>query len=310
MSRVAFLFPGQGAQRAGMGKDFYEVSAVARKVIDEAGEWLGLDLKKLCFEEDERLNQTEYTQAALLTVCLAMEKTLETYGIFPEVTAGLSLGEYCAIETAGALSLKDAVLTVRKRGLLMEEAVPAGVGAMAAVLGMDAAAIQAVIQNREGVWIANDNCPGQLVITGEKTAVEEVGILLKEAGARRVLPLKVSGPFHSPLLNTAGEKLAEVLAPCKLSGLKIPYISNTLAEPVTDKTKIKDLLTRHISSPVRWRESMEELIREGVGTFIEIGPGKTLSGFLKKIDRNAVVYSIQTMEDLEKTVELLKGRNL
>ena len=142
MSRVAFLFPGQGAQRAGMGKDFYEVSAVARKVIDEAGEWLGLDLKKLCFEEDERLNQTEYTQAALLTVCLAMEKTLETYGIFPEVTAGLSLGEYCAIETAGALSLKDAVLTVRKRGLLMEEAVPAGVGAMAAVLGMDAAAIQ------------------------------------------------------------------------------------------------------------------------------------------------------------------------
>ena len=160
MSRVAFLFPGQGAQRAGMGKDFYEVSAVARKVIDEAGEWLGLDLKKLCFEEDERLNQTEYTQAALLTVCLAMEKTLETYGIFPEVTAGLSLGEYCAIETAGALSLKDAVLTVRKRGLLMEEAVPAGVGAMAAVLGMDAAAIQAVIQNREGVWIANDNCGG------------------------------------------------------------------------------------------------------------------------------------------------------
>ena len=264
-----------------MGKDFYEVSAVARKVIDEAGEWLGLDLKKLCFEEDERLNQTEYTQAALLTVCLAMEKTL-----------------------------KDAVLTVRKRGLLMEEAVPAGVGAMAAVLGMDAAAIQAVIQNREGVWIANDNCPGQLVITGEKTAVEEAGILLKKAGARRVLPLKVSGPFHSPLLNTAGEKLAEVLAPCKLSGLKIPYISNTLAEPVTDKTKIKDLLTRQISSPVRWRESMEELIREGVGTFIEIGPGKTLSGFLKKIDRNAVVYSIQTMEDLEKTVELLKGRNL
>ena len=167
-----------------------------------------------------------------------------------------------------------------------------------------------MIQNREGVWIANDNCPGQLVITGEKTAVEEAGILLKEAGARRVLPLKVSGPFHSPLLNTAGEKLAEVLAPCKLSGLKIPYISNTLAEPVTDKTKIKDLLTRQISSPVRWRESMEELIREGVDTFIEIGPGKTLSGFLKKIDRNAVVYSIQTMEDLEKTVELLKGRNL
>ena len=166
MSKIAFLFPGQGAQKAGMGKDFYEAFATAREVIDKAGEWLDLDLKKLCFEEDERLNQTEYTQAALLTVCLAMEKTLETYGILPDVTAGLSLGEYCALETAGALSLKDAVLTVRKRGILMEEAVPAGVGAMAAVLGMDAAAIQAVIGEKEGVWIANDNCPGQLVITG------------------------------------------------------------------------------------------------------------------------------------------------
>lgn len=307
MSKIAFLFPGQGAQKAGMGKDFYEAFATAREVIDKAGEWLDLDLKKLCFEEDERLNQTEYTQAALLTVCLAMEKTLETYGILPDVTAGLSLGEYCALETAGALSLKDAVLTVRKRGILMEEAVPAGVGAMAAVLGMDAAEIQAVIGEKEGVWIANDNCPGQLVITGEKKAVEEAGVLLKEAGAKRVLPLKVSGPFHSPLLEEAGEKLAEVLAPCELSELKIPYISNTLAEPVTDKTKIKELLARQISSPVRWRESMEELIREGVDTFIEIGPGKTISGFLKKIDRNAVVYSIQTVEDLEKTVELLKA---
>ena len=137
--------------------------------------------------------------------------------------------------------------------------------------------------------------------------MEEAGVLLKEAGAKRVLPLKVSGPFHSPLLEEAGEKLAEVLAPCELSELKIPYISNTLAEPVTDKTKIKELLARQISSPVRWRESMEELIREGVDTFIEIGPGKTISGFLKKIDRNAVVYSIQTVEDLEKTVELLKA---
>ena len=307
MSKIAFLFPGQGVQKAGMGKDFYEAFAAAREVIDKAGDWLDLDLKTLCFEEDERLNQTEYTQAALLTVCLAMEKTLETYGILPDVTAGLSLGEYCALETAGALSLKDAVLTVRKRGILMEEAVPAGVGAMAAVLGMDATAIQAVIGEKEGVWIANDNCPGQLVITGEKKAVEEAGVLLKEAGAKRVLPLKVSGPFHSPLLEEAGEKLAEVLAPCGLSELKIPYISNTLAEPVKDKTKIKELLARQISSPVRWRESMEELIREGVDTFIEIGPGKTISGFLKKIDRNAVVYSIQTVEDLEKTVELLKA---
>ena len=307
MSKIAFLFPGQGVQKAGMGKDFYEAFAAAREVIDKAGDWLDLDLKTLCFEEDERLNQTEYTQAALLTVCLAMEKTLETYGILPDVTAGLSLGEYCALETAGALSLKDAVLTVRKRGILMEEAVPAGVGAMAAVLGMDATAIQAVIGEKEGVWIANDNCPGQLVITGEKKAVEEAGVLLKEAGAKRVLPLKVSGPFHSPLLEEAGEKLAEVLAPCGLSELKIPYISNTLAEPVKDKTKIKELLARQISSPVRWRESMEELIREGVDTFIEIGPGKTIRGFLKKIDRNAVVYSIQTVEDLEKTVELLKA---
>ena len=288
-----------------MGKDFYETSRVSRKVIDDASGWLGLDLKKLCFEEDGRLDQTGYTQAALLTVCLAMEKALETYGVFPDVTAGLSLGEYCAIETAGALSLKDAVLTVRKRGVLMEEAVPSGVGAMAAVLGMNAAEIQAVTAERKGVWIANDNCPGQLVITGEKEAVEETAVLLKEAGAKRILPLKVSGPFHSPLLIPAGEKLAEVLKPCELSELKIPYISNTIAEAVTDRAMIKELLARQIASPVRWRESMEALIREGVDTFIEIGPGKTLSGFLRKIDRNAVVYSVQTIEDLEKTAEML-----
>ena len=305
MSRVAFLFPGQGAQRAGMGKDFYEVSAVARKVIDEAGEWLGLDLKKLCFEEDERLNQTEYTQAALLTVCLAMEKTLETYGIFPEVTAGLSLGEYCAIETAGALSLKDAVLTVRKRGLLMEEAVPAGVGAMAAVLGMDAAAIQAVIQNREGVWIANDNCPGQLVITGEKTAVEEAGILLKEAGARRVLPLKVSGPFHSALLKNAGEQLAEELKSVKLSTPWIPYVSNVTADYVTDASQVAELLKQQVSSPVQFTQSIERMIADGVDTFIEIGPGKTLSSFVRKIDRNVKVYNIEKPEDLDRVMEEL-----
>ena len=308
MSRVAFLFPGQGTQRAGMGKDFYEVSAVARKVIDEAGEWLGLDLKKLCFEEDERLNQTEYTQAALLTVCLAMEKTLETYGIFPEVTAGLSLGEYCAIETAGALSLKDAVLTVRKRGLLMEEAVPAGVGAMAAVLGMDAAAIQAVIQNREGVWIANDNCPGQLVITGEKTAVEEAGILLKEAGARRVLPLKVSGPFHSAMLKGAGEKLGEELKHVTVHTPAIPYVANVTADYVTKEEEIKPLLEKQVSSSVRWQQTIERLIADGADKFVEIGPGKTLTGFMRKINRDVAAVNIDKYEDFEKFVAESKNK--
>lgn len=307
MSKTAFIFPGQGAQKAGMGKDFYDTFETARAVFDQASQWLDLNMKELCFEPNDKLDLTEYTQAALVTTCLAMEKVIEEKGLHPDVTAGLSLGEYCAIEAAGAMTVKDAVTTVRKRGILMEQAVPAGQGGMAAVLGMDSAQIEAVTDAIEGVSIANYNCPGQIVITGVKAAVDEASVKLKEAGARRVLPLNVSGPFHSAMLTEAGEKLAGVLEDVTISPLKIPYVTNVTAQYVEGSSETKALLARQISSSVRWQQSVENMIAQGVDIFVEIGPGKTLAGFIKKIDKDAKVYNIQTVEDMESVLaELLK----
>ena len=302
MSKIAFIFPGQGAQKAGMGKDFYEKSPSAREIFDQASQWLSLDMKALCFEKNDRLNLTEYTQAALVTTCLAMEKVVEEHGIYPDVTAGLSLGEYCAISVSGGMSVKDAITTVRKRGILMEQAVPAGEGSMAAVLGLEAQAIETVISGTKAE-IANYNCPGQIVITGPKTAVEEASLKLKEAGARRVLPLVVSGPFHSSLLRDAGEKLKKELEKVEFNPLKIPYVTNVTAEYVTDIKETEELLARQISSSVRWQQSVEKMITEGVDTFVEIGPGKTLAGFMKKIAPEVKTYNIQTTEDLEQIMK-------
>ena len=305
MSKIAFIFPGQGAQKAGMGKDFYENSKTAAEVIDRASELLGLDMKALCFEENDLLDQTEYTQAALVTVCMAMEKVLRERGLAPDVTAGLSLGEYCAIASAGGMSTENAITTVRKRGILMHNAVPGGQGAMAAVLGLDAGKIEEVLADRSGVMIANYNCPGQIVITGWKEDVEQAADALKEAGAKRVLPLNVSGPFHSSLLKQAGEELGKELEQVDFSDLRIPYVTNVTAEYVTDITKTKELLARQVASSVRWQQSMELLIADGVDTFVEIGPGKTLAGFLRKINREVKVYNVGTWEDVDKVVNEL-----
>ena len=302
MSKIAFIFPGQGAQKAGMGQDFYEKYPSAREIFDQASQWLSLDMKALCFEKNDRLNLTEYTQAALVTTCLAMEKVVEEYGIHPDVTAGLSLGEYCAISVSGGMSVKDAITTVRKRGILMEQAVPAGEGSMAAVLGLEAQAIETVISGTKAE-IANYNCPGQIVITGLKAAVEEASLKLKAAGARRVLPLAVSGPFHSSLLRDAGEKLKKELEKVEFNPLKIPYVTNVTAEYVTDIKETEELLARQISSSVRWQQSVEKMITEGVDTFVEIGPGKTLAGFMKKIAPEVKTYNIQTTEDLEQIMK-------
>ena len=207
---VAFIFPGQGAQVTGMGKDFYEQTETGRRVFDKASELLGFSMPELCFEPDERLDLTEYTQAAMVTTSIAMMKVLmEQKGIAPDVAAGLSLGEYCALAAAGAMSEEDAITAVRKRGILMQQAVPAGIGGMAAVLGMEAAAIEAVLEEIEDVQIANYNCPGQIVISGKKEAVELAGEKLKGAGAKRVIPLNVSGPFHSRMLAEAGRELGK-----------------------------------------------------------------------------------------------------
>ena len=300
MSKTGWIFPGQGAQIAGMGKDFYEQSEVAREVIDGASELLKLDMKKLCFEENERLHQTEYTQAAMVTICMAMEQVLRSMGAAPDVTAGLSLGEYCAIASAGGMNRQDAILAVRKRGILMQNAVPDGKGSMAAVLGMKADEIETAISEIEGVGIANYNCPGQSVITGWKEAVEQAGERLKENGAKRVLPLNVSGPFHSPLLQEAGQELKKVLDRVEFSNLEVPYVTNVTAQYVYDVKETKELLVQQITSPVRWQQSVEEMIRQGVYTFVEIGPGRTLSGFLRKINRDVKVYQVSTWEDIEK----------
>lgn len=306
MGKTAFIFPGQGAQKTGMGKDFYEADRVARQVYDLAGGWLGLDMRALCFEENDKLDLTEYTQAAMLVTCLAMEKVVEERGLTPDVTAGLSLGEYCAIETAGGMDLRDAVLTVRKRGILMEHAVPAGQGSMAAVLGLEKETIEEVLRAIPGADIANYNCPGQIVITGRAESVERASLRLKNHGARRVLPLNVSGPFHSTMLKPAGKKLLKELDKVAWSELKIPYVTNVTAEYVTDCGKIKNLLAEQISSPVRWQQSVERMIADGVDTFVEIGPGKTLTGFIRKIDKNVRALNIQTLEDVDTVMETLK----
>lgn len=298
--KTAWIFPGQGAQKCGMGKDFYEKSTAARQIYDEASRLLGLDMAALCFEENERLDQTEYTQAALVTTCLAMAEALRDVLPAPDVTAGLSLGEYCAIAAAGGMRIEDAVTTVRKRGIFMQNAVPDGQGAMSAVLGLTGEQIEAAIAGLEGVYIANYNCPGQIVITGFAQGVEKASEVLLEAGAKRVLPLKVSGPFHSPMMKEAGEKLEQVLQEIELSPLRIPYVTNVTAEYVKEIGDTRKLLKEQAASSVRWQQSMERMIADGVTTFIEIGPGRTLAGFLKKISRDVKVINIAAWEDQEK----------
>ena len=308
MSKIAFIYPGQGAQTAGMGKDFYENGALAKEIFDKGSEILDLDLRELCFEKNDRLDKTEYTQAAMVTACLAMTREVEAKGLKPDMTAGLSLGEYCAIAAAGGMSDLDAIRTVRARGIYMENAAPEGSGAMAAVLGMEASVIEDAIRDIEGVSIANYNCPGQIVITGEAQAVEKATEALKAAGTKRVIPLKVSGPFHSKMLTGAGEKLGEVLQNVELHDVEIPYTTNVTAQFVRDKDQIKDLLVAQVSSSVRWQQCVETMIEDGVDTFVEIGPGKTLSGFMRKINRNVKVINIQTVEDFEKAVEELQQK--
>lgn len=305
MSKIAFIFPGQGAQKAGMGKDFYEQSETAKRIFDQAACLLNLDMKELCFEENDRLDQTEYTQAALVTTCLAMAAVLEERGVHPDVTAGLSLGEYCAIAEAGGMKTQDAIVAVRKRGILMQNAVPKGKGAMSAVLGMTAEAIHQVIDEMDGVSIANYNCPGQIVITGLTESVNKAAESLKEAGAKRVLPLNVSGPFHSPLLKEAGEELIKVLDKIGFQPLKIPYVTNVTAEYIRDITNTKELLGKQVASSVMWQQSIEAMLADGVDIFVEIGPGRTLAGFMRKISRDVKMLNVAAWDDVEKVVSEL-----
>ena len=305
MHKTAFLYPGQGAQCAGMGRDFYENSPLAAEVYEKAGQILGLDMKHLCFEENEQLDRTEYTQAAMVTTCLAMTRVLKSEGIEPDITAGLSLGEYAAIAVAGGFTELDAIRLVRKRGILMQTAVPEGFGAMCAILALDAKVIEEVLADIPDVTIANYNCPGQIVITGRREAVEKAAEKLKEAGARRCMMLNVDGAFHSPFLKQAGEELKEALDTVEIHALQLPYVTNVTAEYVTDKESIVPLLCQQISSPVRFMQSLERMLADGVDQFVEIGPGRTLAGFLKKTDRQAKVWNVQNFADVQRVKEEL-----
>lgn len=304
MGKIAFLFPGQGAQVTGMGKDFYDAVKVSKDVFDTSSKATGIDVASLCFEENENLNITEYTQVALLTTEVAILRAIEEKGYKPDYCAGLSLGEYGALAAANVCDDESLFKVIRKRGLYMQEAYPVG-GAMMAVIGLNADVISETLSKVDGiVSIANDNCPGQIVITGEEKAVLAAGELLKEAGARRCIPLKVSGPFHSALLQGAGEKLSEVLKDVEIKKPAVPYISNVTADLVTEADNIKELLTKQVSSPVRFRETILKLKDLGVTTFVEIGPGKTLAGFIKKTDTELKVINVEKLEDLEKLSEI------
>ena len=306
MGKIAFVFPGQGAQSAGMGKDFYENSAVSRAIFRKAGELLGFSMEELCFEENDRLNITEYTQAALVTTSVAMLSEMESRGYLPDVAAGLSLGEYCALVSCKAMSFEDAVRTVRQRGILMQKTVPVGQGAMAAVMGLTAEVIDQVIEPISGIEVANYNCPGQIVISGNAQKMETACAALKEAGAKRTVLLNVSGPFHSGMLIPAGEKLREVLEPVTIREHRIPYVTNVTASYVTGTEEVKDLLVRQVSSSVRWQQSVEMMIADGVDRFVEIGPGRTLASFIRKISRQVSVYNVNTWDALEGLETFLK----
>ena len=304
MSKIAFIFPGQGAQACGMGQDFYEQTETGKRIFDKATELMGFSMPQLCFEENDRLDITEYTQAAMVTASIAMMRVLEeTKGVRPDVAAGLSLGEYPALAAAGVMSDADAIRTVRQRGILMQEAVPVGIGAMAAILALDASKIEEVLSGIDDVSIANYNCPGQIVISGRKEAVEEANAKLLEAGAKRAVMLNVSGPFHSAMLAEAGRKLGQVLAGVTIHTPVIPYVANVTAQYVTKAEDVRPLLEKQVSSSVRWQQSVEAMLQDGVDTFIEIGPGKTLAGFMRKITRDVKVINIEKLEDIGRMPE-------
>ena len=311
---VAYIFPGQGSQYAGMGKDLADSFAEAKRIFEEADDALGFSISRLCFEGPaEELQLTENTQPAILAVSAASLAVLRSEGLAkPDYVAGHSLGEYSALYAAGALSLADALRTVRARGQYMQQAVPVGVGAMAAILGADLAVVESACEEaREGQVCspANINSPGQIVIAGNAEAIDRAIDLLKARGAKRAVKLNVSAPFHCALMQPAQEKLANDLGHLQFQDLHTPLVTNVDAAANTDGDRARDALIRQVSAPVRWRESVELLVREGVNTFIEVGPGKVLGGLLRQIDRSVKSLNVEDTASLNATLAACGGAN-
>jgi [acyl-carrier-protein] S-malonyltransferase len=312
MGKVAFVFPGQGAQYVGMGEDIANQYIEAKEVFKSANEALGYKISEICFKgPEEKLKKTVHTQPAILTTSIACYKVLQNHNILPDFVAGHSLGEYSAIVAANGIDFNDAVKIVEKRGTYMEEAVPDGKGAMAAILGLDSEKVNEVIEDISGygiIELANINCPGQVVVAGEKEATDLLIEKVIEKGAKKAIPLKVSGPFHSSLMLSAANKLEIDLNKTKFSNVNIPIAINYTGEIISDIDKIKIGLKKQVYNSVLWDKSIRNLIKNGVNIFIEIGPGKVLSGLIKKIDRNVKIYNVENIKSLNNTLDSMEAK--